>query len=94
MILLPPEEDEDDEQARELAEKEAEYQRNPPYDNRALTDGPNIPAVNFNKKSLDELALCCIRPVRVLTSNQPGSRPSCSLHMMESLFSWSALSCS
>ena len=29
LILLPPE-DEDDEQSRELAEMEAEYQRNPP----------------------------------------------------------------
>jgi hypothetical protein len=29
-ILLPEEQDEDDEQARELADMEAEYQKNPP----------------------------------------------------------------
>jgi hypothetical protein len=32
LILLPAEE-EDDEEARDLAEMEAEYQRNPPVDN-------------------------------------------------------------
>ena len=111
LILLPPEQDEDDEQSRELAEKEAEYQRNPPGHRARPTARTSPPSTSgsptsspsakaprpsnsatTSRRSRRSSRSWSIRPIRVLASNQPGSRHSCSLQMTESLFNWSALS--
>ena len=100
LILLPPEEDEDDEQSprtrREGGRVSEESTGDIDPDRRAQHhQAVKAPGVKFTRRASPVLKqIVEIRPIQELTSNQPGSRHSCSLHMTESLFSWSALSSS